>query len=96
MSGVRSFSYYKGRTFEYEVKHHLEEMGYFVVRAARSAFPDLVAVRQGRPLLVECKYNGYLSWNEKIRLLELAAETGADCALAYNVQGKVKLSSIPN
>jgi Holliday junction resolvase len=90
----RVFSYYKGRTFEYKVKRHLETMGYFVIRAARSAFPDLVAVKQGQPLLVECKLNGYIPWKEKIRLLELGTNIGAQCAIAYNDNGEVRFKMI--
>lgn len=33
----------KGARFENRVKHHLESLGWFVVRQASSAFPDLIA-----------------------------------------------------
>lgn len=54
--------YLKGLLFEYEVRDHLADMGFFVVRAARSrgtrrhAPPvDLVAIKDGRVYVVECK-----------------------------------------
>lgn len=74
ISTDRQFSWYKGTSFEHKVKGELEKLGYFVVRSARSAFPDLVGVRQGKTMLGKCKYNGHLSWNEKLRLLKLGKE----------------------
>ncbi len=90
----RAFSYYKGRTFEYKVKHLLENMGYFVIRSAKSAFPDLVAVKQGKPMLVECKVNRYLPWEDKVKLIHLGSTIGAKCVLAYNDNGKVRFKLI--
>jgi Holliday junction resolvase len=66
-------------------------MGFFVIRAARSAFPDLIAVKKGKPLLIECKFNAYISWKEKVRLLELARMNDAQCAIAYNDKGAIRI-----
>lgn len=78
------YSYKRGRAFEYKVKQFLTEQGYFVVRAAKSAFPDLVAIRNGKVVLVECKLDGRLSIDEKIRFIEIGEITNAGCMLAFN------------
>lgn len=52
-------NYHKGRRFEYEVKHFLESMGFFVVRCAGSKPCDLVAFKPGLlPVFIECKVAG--------------------------------------
>jgi Holliday junction resolvase len=64
--------YSSGRTFEYRVKRHLEEAGYFVMRAPQSKGPaDLIAYDHGVCLLVQCKMGEWYevdSWNEFYRL----------------------------
>jgi len=77
-------NYRKGRAFEYRVKHHLEKGGCFVVRSASSHGPaDLVALKGGKVLLVQCKMRGNLSKVEKAELINAAILAGADCCLAY-------------
>jgi len=49
--------YVRGRNFEYQVKYKLVDQGYFVIRAAASKPIDLVAIRKGDVMLVECKRN---------------------------------------
>jgi Holliday junction resolvase len=87
----RHLSYYKGKCFEDKVKNILERMGYAVLRSARSAFPDLIAVRDGKPILIECKVNRYLSWEDKLKLLNLASSLDAGCAVAYSKKGQVRI-----
>lgn len=47
--------YAKGARFERRVRSYLEDLGFFVIRAASSKPIDLVCVRDGRALIVECK-----------------------------------------
>jgi len=75
--------YRKGRIFEYRVKNYLEGRGYFVVRQARSAFPDLIALKRGLTLLVECRVDGEISKEEKERLLVCAERAGGRPILAF-------------
>jgi len=75
-------SYAKGRRFEWSVKDLLEARGWIVVRAARSKPVDLVAMKDGRILLIECKYDSSISKDRKRLLLELAGRAGARPILA--------------
>jgi Holliday junction resolvase len=87
-------AYAKGRSFEYKVKRYLENNGYLVVRSAKSAFPDLTAIRHGKVFLIECKVNGSLSWSDRIKLVNIAQATQAKCLLAYNDNGSIKFKVI--
>jgi len=60
----------KGRGFEYRVKRVLERQGYFVIRAASSKPIDLVAIKDGRATLVECKV-GRNPPRERLELLHM-------------------------
>lgn len=64
--------YCSGRTFEYRVKRHLEDIGFFVMRAPQSKGPaDLIAYDNGMCLLVQCKMSEWHEvdpWNEFYRL----------------------------
>lgn len=70
--------YRYGRQFEYRVRDALRAMGYFCMRSPQSRSPiDLVAIRRGAVLFVQCKRHGVLGvaeWNE---LLHLASSVGA-------------------
>jgi hypothetical protein len=70
--------YRRGKRFEDRTGLHLLENGYFVVRAGGSRGPaDLVAVKHGQVLLVQCKTSGSLApapWNA---LYDAAAGCGA-------------------
>lgn len=72
--------YRKGREFEWKCRKLLEHAGYFVVRQAKSAFPDLIASNGAGWLLIECKVNGKISRKEVEELLKLAAWTNAKAA----------------
>jgi len=52
--------YAKGYRAEYQLTHMLAGMGYMVIRAPRSGriglpSPDIIAAKQGRLLVIECK-----------------------------------------
>lgn len=68
-------SYQKGYRFEKRTQKHLESQGWIITRSAKSRFPDLVCIKHGKAIYVECKYNKYLSKDEKekaTRLIEHA------------------------
>jgi Holliday junction resolvase len=48
--------YRKGRRLEYVVRDMFRRRGWFVVRAAASKPVDLVCLKGGEIVLVECKY----------------------------------------
>lgn len=64
-------NYQKGARFEREVRKFLEEHGFFVVRQAKSSFPDLIAVSHSGAWALECKYNNYATLRERRMLREL-------------------------
>lgn len=70
-------SYPKGRRFEWEVKNLLEKKSWIVIRAARSKPVDLIALKNGRILMVECKYSSRILKVDKSRLCMLADAAGA-------------------
>lgn len=52
--------YFKGYLAEWELTHKLSEMGFMVVRTPRSgriglASPDIIAAKDGRLIVIECK-----------------------------------------
>jgi Holliday junction resolvase-like predicted endonuclease len=62
---------HKGRRLEWRSRRWLEEMGYCVIRSARSGGPwDLVAVNDHEVLFVQVKANG---WPERAELEAMAA-----------------------
>lgn len=75
-------SYVKGRRFEWQVRSMLESRRWIVIRAARSKPVDLIAVKNGSILMIECKYDSWISEAEKSRLCILAEEAGAKPVLA--------------
>ena len=87
--------YRRGRALEYAVKKHLEEQGYFVVRSAGSKGPaDLVALREGEILLIQCKKDGRLSKDEAYELLEAARIAGGKAILAYKEKRTLVLKEV--
>jgi len=70
--------YQLGRSFEYRTRKILEDNGYYVVRSAQSkGLIDLVALKKGEVLIVQCKRGGILDKEEWDSLLELAVAIGA-------------------
>lgn len=69
-------NYETGRRFEYQVKHDLEERGYYCVRAAGShSKVDVVAVKGSICLFVQCKTDGAITpaeWNTLMRICACA------------------------
>lgn len=75
-------SYRKGRKFEWQVRRMLETKGWFTVRAARSKPLDLIALKNGSILLIECKYSSRLSQKDKSKMIEIAKTTSGKPILA--------------
>lgn len=64
----------KGRQLKYTVRRKLRSLGYYVFRCAGSRPVDLIAMKEGKTLLVECKagLNPQLTPKQKDRILEIA------------------------
>ena len=88
MSSGIDLSYKKGASFERKVRRALENEGYFVIRAAASKPVDLVAIRDGKTVLVECKSgSSRISKFRAMELLKLSRELKVDVLLAYEAEG---------
>ena len=88
-------SYTKGRRFEYRVRDLFRKNGYVVIRAARSKPIDLVCLKNGNSILVECKTEkSALRKPRKEILLDLAKTSKAIPILAYKKQRKIKLIDV--
>jgi len=79
---------------EYKVRDILKTKGYFVVRQAKSTFPDLVALKGNEIVFIECKVNKYLSRKEKEKIKEIKEKVKCKFLVAYNDKGKVKFYEV--
>ncbi len=90
-------NYQRGAAFERKAQKELEGHGFAVVRSAGSHSPtDLVAMRAGEIVLVQCKLNGYIGpdeWNELYEFAKVAGgvpilaspkKEGRKCAIIYH------------
>ncbi|MEV4861502.1 restriction endonuclease [Streptomyces ossamyceticus] len=76
-------NYARGRDLEHRVRTHLREQGYEVLRTAGSKSKvDLVAIKTGQILFVQCKRSGALPPAEWNALWDLALMVGAIPVLA--------------
>ena len=76
--------YAKGYAFEQKVAGHLAQEGYFVIRAGGShGVADLVALKWGETLLVQCKTNGVISIGDWNALYGVAQRVGAVALVAF-------------
>ena len=87
-AGPRRGSHYgTGRRFEWKTRDDLAANGYEVLRAAGSkgsSKVDLVAMKPGQLLFVQCKATGTLPPDEWDRLVEVSGWVGAVPVLAAN------------
>ena len=80
---------------EYRNRDLFRRNGYFVVRAAQSKPIDLVCLRNGRSVLVECKAGrSFLGKERKGELLALAKQAGATVVLARRRRRIVELTDL--
>lgn len=78
-----NLKYHKGRQFEYAVRDFYIQKGYFVLRSPRSlGLIDLVAIKKGEILFIQCKLGGAISASDKKSLILLAKSVGAQPLLA--------------
>ena len=88
-------NYEIGRRLEYRIRDLFRRNGYFVVRAAQSKPIDLVCLRNGRSVLVECKAGrSFLGKERKKELLDLAKQAGASIVLARRRRRMVELTDL--
>lgn len=89
--------YIKGRAFEHYVKRKLEAREWIVTRSrgSRGVF-DLLAVKNGEIMLIQCKWNNLIDEEERRNLLIKALKAGGIPVLATHINGKVKLIDIRN
>lgn len=84
----RQTKYRLGRAFEYQVRDKFRAAGYFVLRSPRSGSPvDLVAVKTGLVVFVQCKRSGVIVSTEWNILFDLALSVGAVPVLAERPTG---------
>jgi Holliday junction resolvase len=72
--------YSRGRKFEWDIRDHLAENGYSVIRAAGSkgnAKVDLIALKPGQLLFIQAKTSARIDPDEWNRLVEVAGWVGA-------------------
>jgi Holliday junction resolvase len=88
-------NYEVGRRLEYRIRDLFRRNGYFVIRAAQSKPIDLVCLRNGHSILVECKAGrSFLGKERKRELLDLAKQAGAAVVLARRRRRKIELTDL--
>ena len=71
-------NYRNGGDLERAAKKHLETEGYYVVKSAGSkGLADLVALKRGETLLIQCKTRGTMTRAARMALRMLALRVGA-------------------
>jgi Holliday junction resolvase len=76
--------YQRGAAFERAVAARLADDGYLVMRAAGShGVADLVAIKPGQVVLIQCKISGIISIADWNLFYETASRAGALPVLAY-------------
>jgi len=82
--------YVKGRRFEYRVRDFFRKKGFVVIRAAQSKPIDLVCLRRGETIFVECKTEkSGLGRRKRRELLSLAEAAGAVPLLSVRKKRKL-------
>jgi len=82
--------YVKGRRFEYRVRDFFKKNGFVVIRAAQSKPIDLVCLRHGEAIFVECKTEkSGLGARRRQELLSLAEAAGAVPLLSVRKKRKL-------
>jgi len=90
-------SYRKGRSLEYRVRDKLRRMGFFATRLPASKPFDVLAVKRGTVLFIECKYpKSYFPIGKREELVRLAEKYGAVPCLARNVNGRIRILDLRN
>ncbi len=88
-------NYEVGRRLEYRVRDMFRKQGYLVIRAAQSKPIDLVCMKDGRSMLIECKAGrSFLGADRKKELLSLSEQAGAVMILARRKRRTVVLTRL--
>lgn len=88
-------NYETGRRLEYRIRNLFRKQGFLVIRAAQSKPIDLVCIRDGKPVLVECKAGrSYMGRERKEELLQFSQQSGAPVVLARRRRRKVELTNL--
>ena len=104
----KNTAYKRGRNFEYRVKKHFEQRGYYVVRKyASKGAEDLIAIKKSwtlinksafsEVLLIQCKnlkVEKKLKREDAERLIKLAKQCGATPLLASNQNHKLNIVEV--
>jgi Holliday junction resolvase len=81
--------YKLGRSLEYAVASAFRKVGYWTIRAAQSrGEADIVAIRKGEVMLIQCKRGGSISSDEWNCLYLLALNLGANAIVADRRTGR--------
>jgi Holliday junction resolvase len=88
-------NYEAGRRLEYRVRDIFRKNGFVVIRAAQSKPIDLVCLRDGSSVLVECKAGtSFLGDRRKRELLDMGRQAGATVVLARRKHRRVELTNL--
>jgi Holliday junction resolvase len=88
-------NYEKGRRFEYRVRDFFREHCFLVIRAAQSKPIDLICLKDGKSILIECKTNrNALGKHEREELLKMAESSQTILVFAYKERHKIKLLNV--
>src|SRR2546428_1260146 len=90
-------NYIMGRRLEYRIRDIFRREGYLVIRAASSKPIDLVCIKNGKTVLVECKAGrSWLGKGRKVEPIRLCEEAGAPILLGRGERRKVELTILPD
>lgn len=88
-------NYSRGRRFEYSVRDVFRRQGYVVIRAASSKPIDLVCLKDGRSILVECKTESSLVNRARLtQLRQLSKKAGTSMIVARKRKAGVELMDV--
>lgn len=89
--------YRKGYIFELRVKKHLEQLGAYAIRSAKShGIYDIIAIKNGIVYGIQCKKHGQLNRHSKTIMLSLYEKHNIIPVLAYSDNRKLKLIDLRN
>jgi Holliday junction resolvase len=85
-------NYERGRRFEYQVRDFFREHGFLVIRAAQSKPIDLVCLKDGKSILVECKINRKAMRRQaREELVKMAESFHTIAVFAYKEKRQIRL-----
>jgi len=87
-------NYERGRRFEWRVRDLLRKRGFIVLRCAGSKPVDLVALKKGRIVLVECKSDGYIPPKQMKKLEKIVKKAGAELLIVSKDDYRFKIEAL--